>query len=64
MKNELKEIFDGLDSQEEKIGKENIKDYRICAVCLEYVKRSEYNDHLTIEHGYKCISLIATGNGR
>lgn len=36
---------------------ELVEDYRICAICVNYVLRATYDAHLTQVHGYEHLSV-------
>lgn len=48
-------VLEPLLEQEKAIG-DDLKDYRICAMCLNYVERDSYNEHMKT-HGYEIVNL-------
>lgn len=51
-----KVVIDPLLQQEKEIG-DDIKNYRLCPICLEYVSRDEYVSHTKKVHGYDIIDI-------
>lgn len=53
-----REIIAPLVRQEQEIGLSNIHNYKMCAICLNYIQRDEYSEHMEKYHGYSIVELI------
>ena len=53
----LQKLFNDLNNQTNKIGKQELKKYRLCPICFNYIMKNEYHRHFSEIHHYETIKI-------
>jgi hypothetical protein len=46
-----------LDRQINAIGEDGLDQHRLCPLCLTYVERACFDEHMLLQHGYETLTI-------